>query len=99
MAWKSLNSFSESMKGKQVRFRSNYSAPNLSNQLNNNTFFPATLVIPSGSVGVVYQVRGITMFIGFGRDLKTAPSTFSPAYYSATIQFYIDDINKIEVEY
>ena len=99
MAWKSLNSFSDSMIGKQVRFRTNYSAPNLSNQLNNNTTHPSTLVIPAGAIGVVYQVRGITMFIGFGRDLKTAPSKFSPAYYSATIQFYIDDINKIEIEY
>lgn len=100
MAWKPLNSFANSMTGKLVRFKSSYSTPNLSNQSGINKIHPPQINIPAGAVGVIYVVRGATLFIGFGRDLKSAPSkSGSPTYYAATIQFYMDDINKLEIEY
>lgn len=99
MAWKSLNSFSNSMKGSLVRFRSSHLAPNISNQLNSNSTHPQKLNIPVGALGIIYEVRGVTMFIGFGRDLKSSPRIFSHSNYAAAIQFYIDDINKLEIEF
>ncbi len=100
MAWKALNSFSDSMKGKLVRFKTGVSASNLSNQFNINNSHPASINIPAGALGIIYQVRGATLFIGFGRDSKLPPSrNGSPTYYAATIQFYLDDINKLEIEY
>ena len=74
MAWVPLNSFSNSMTGKKVRFRSSYPTANLSNQFNINKTHPAQLNIPASAIGVIYQVRGATLFIGFGKDLKVAPS-------------------------
>ena len=99
MAWAHLNSFSNSMAGKKVRFRSNHPTANLSYQFDINKTHPAQLNIPAGAIGVIYQVRGSTLFIGFGRDLKVAPSSHGSAtFYGATIQFYMDNINKLEIE-
>jgi hypothetical protein len=98
MTWQPLHMFSTTMKDKLVRFKSNHTTANLSNQLNNKKTLPAMLSIPAGSIGIIYQVNGGTMYIGFDRNLRSAPSSYSPAYYAATIQFYIADINKLEIE-
>ena len=100
MAWKSLNLFINTMVGKTVRFKGNYATANLSNEFNINKTHPARVNIPAGALGVIYRVNMGTVFIGFGRDFKTAPArNGSPTYYGATIQLTIDDINKLEIEY
>ena len=100
MARKPLNSFANSMAGKLVRFKRNYSTPNLSNQSGFNKIHPPQINILSGALGVIYLVRGATLFIGFGRELKSAPSkSGSPTHYAATILSYLDDIHKLEIEY
>lgn len=93
-----LNAFLTDMKGKTVRFRSSFQTANLSNRFQINLTHPASLNVPVGSLGIIYQVSGATLFIGFGRNLKTVPSDFGPSSYAATIQLYIHHIDKIEIQ-
>ena len=75
------------------------SAPNLTSQFGINKKHGEELHIPVGALGIIYEVRGATLFIGFGRDLKSAPAKNSnAAFYAATIQFYIDDSHLLEIE-
>ena len=99
MTFKPIYSFDESMEGKVIRFRNSFSAPNMTGQFGLNKKHPDELHIPVGGLGMVYEIRGATMFVGFGRDLKSAPAkATSPAFFAATIQFYIDNSHLIEIE-
>lgn len=99
MPYKPIYAFTDSMEGKLVRFKNAMSAPNLTSQFKINKSHSDELHIPVGALGVIYEVRGATLFIGFGRDLKSVPEKHSsPAFFSATIQFYIDDSHLLEIE-
>ena len=99
MPYKPIFSFSDSMEGKLVRFKNAMSAPNLSSLFKISKNHTDELHIPAGALGMIYEVRGATLFIGFGRDLKSKPEKHtSPAFFSATVQLYIDDSHLVEVE-
>ena len=99
MSYKPIYSFSDSMEGKLVRFKNATSAPNLSSMFKISKTHADELHVPAGALGVIYEIRGATMFIGFGRDLKQVSEKHtSPAFFSATIQLYIDDSHLVEVE-
>jgi hypothetical protein len=102
MSWTDLNSYSgsiEKLKGKKVRFKQSFTSPNLSYQFGINKVHGAQITAPNGAIGVIYEARGATLFIGFGSDLKLAPSVYtSPTFYKATVQLYSQSLHKLEIE-
>ena len=99
MPYKPIYSFDDSMEGKIVRFKNSVSLPNLTSQFGINKNHGEELHIPAGGLGLVYEVRGATLFVGFGRDLKLAPSKgMTPTSFSATVQFYLDNSHLLEIE-
>ncbi len=98
MQFTPLTGISLSYKEKMVRFVKSITAPNLSNQFGYSQKFPTPISIPVGSIGQIYEVRGATLFIGFGADLKMEPNVSSSTHYAATIQLYLDSVDCIEVE-
>jgi hypothetical protein len=99
MAFKPIYAFTETMKGKKIRFKKAGEFSNLTNQFGISLAHGANMQVPAGALGHIYEVRGGTLFVGFGQNLKTDPPKFSSSsYYSATIQVYLDDIDKLEVE-
>jgi hypothetical protein len=100
MAYQKINMFSTTQKGNRVRFKSSHVASNLSKQFNVNSLHGPTLRIYEGAVGLVYAVRGATMFIGFSKDLRVPPTRdTSPSMFAATIQLDVHEIDKIEMEF
>src|SRR5688500_17262607 len=99
MPFKPIYAFDDLMEGKTIRFRNSVTVRNLTNQFGISRDYGAELNLPSGALGTIYEVRGGTVFIGFGRNLKSAPErNFSPASYAATAQIHIDDSHLIEIE-
>ena len=99
MPYSLIDNFSIHQKGKYVRFRTSYIGHNLTHGFNISKTNDMIVKIAPGAVGLIYEVRGGTMFIGFSKDLKTPPPKhYSPTQFSATIQVHISDINKLEIE-
>jgi len=100
MNFKSTSVFSETYKGKYIRFKTAFNAVNLSHQMGVNTVLPEQIPIPMGAIGLIYVVRGATMFVGFNKDFKSLPSRgTSPTFFDATIQLGIGMISRIEIEF
>ena len=99
MAWKAISAFMNSQKGKYIRFVKPWSGKNMSHAFGIKSTNAASIRIDAGAVGKIYEVRGATMFIGFSNDLKTPPPAYmSPTSFGATIQLYINDIDKVQVD-
>lgn len=98
MAWQNLHLFSINMKDKPVRFKTNHMADNLSNMLLDKTTFPKKINVPRGAIGRIYSVIGGKIFIGFGPDLSKLPNASSADRFSATVECYISDIDKLEID-
>ncbi len=99
MPWKKIDAFMESYKGRYVRFVQPHSAANMTKQFKINNAQSTNVRLAAGAVGKIYEVRGATMYIGFSQDLRTAPASHTqPTGFAATIQFYINDSDKIEVD-
>jgi hypothetical protein len=98
MNFKKMEAFQNNQKGRFVRFRAPYAAVfNLANLNNKN--LPSKVTIPAGAIGLIYSVNGGTIFIGFGKDLKTAPSrTMSPTSFPSAISMVYTQMDKLEVE-
>lgn len=99
MNYTPVHSFLVAHKGKHVRFKAAYTANNLSQAFGLATSVGPVLKINPGAVGLIYEVRGGTLFIGFQKDLKTPPpkSTFITRF-AATMDLHINDSHKIEIE-
>ncbi len=99
MQYTTVDYVSTLQKSKYARFKTSHLADNISAQLGVNNSLGKKITINAGDTGLIYEVRGATMFIGFNKDFKVPPSKFSgPTAFAACIQLYINDIGKIEIE-
>lgn len=99
MSFKTIYAFTTSLKGKQIRFRQAITAENLSNKFGLNKNYSEEFQIPAGALGVIYEVRGGTLYVGFGHNVKVAPSrSLSATFFAATAQIHIEHIDTLEVE-
>lgn len=99
MAWKKIESFTSALTGKYVHFVANYGATNLSASFKIQPDQKTNVPVTSGCIGLIYQVRGGTIFIGFGKDMRIAPSYNTPiTSFPVTIELHISYIDRIEVD-
>jgi hypothetical protein len=99
MPFKPIYAFTDTLKGKNIRFKRAGQFPNLTNQFGISLAHGTNMQVPAGALGHIYEARGGTLFVGFGQNLKLNPPKYSSSsYYSATIQVYLDDMDNLEVE-
>lgn len=92
------HSFNSHQTGKQVRFKTTYTAENLNRTPANKPRQSVAITLRKGDTGIIYRVNGGTIFIGFGEDLKRPPRVSDVTRFAANISLTIHDIEKIEIE-